>query len=278
MCSISFEAAGKKIGSLTVNLLRLVFGFTFLTITSTFIREVPFPVDAPFNAYVFLGISGFIGMFLGDLFMFEAFVLLGARITTLIMTLVPVITSLTAWVILGETLAFKDALAIIFTVGGIFLVMLYKGKNNKKINNISIKGISFAFMGVLGQALGLVFSKIGLVNYDPIAGTQIRLIIAFFAFIILITLKRKWHEVISGTKNSNAIKWIILGAFFGPFLGVSATLIALKLTSAGIVSTLSSTSPILVIPFSIIIFKEEVCFMEVLGAFLSVVGVSLFFI
>ena len=276
--SISFEVAGKKVGSLTVNIMRLIQGMIFLSITSFYVRGLPFPVDASLKEYTFLGISGFIGMFLGDLFMFESFVLLGARITTLIMTTVPVVTALSAWIMLGETLSFQEGIAILLTIGGIFLVMFNNGVKGEKKGKYPIKGILCAIGGVLGQALGMIFSKIGLGSYNPIGATQIRIIVATIAFIILISIRRKWGEVKSGIKNKKAFKWLIIGSFFGPFIGVTAMLIALKNTSAGIVSTLSSTSPILVIPFCILIFKERVRPIEILGAVISVGGASLFFI
>ncbi len=276
--SISFEVAGKKVGSLTVNIMRLIQGMIFLSITSFYVRGLPFPVDASPKEYTFLGISGFIGMFLGDLFMFESFVLLGARITTLIMTTVPVVTALSAWIMLGETLSFQEGTAVLLTIGGIFLVMFKSGVKGEKKEKYPIKGILCAVGGVLGQALGMVFSKIGLESYNPIGATQIRIIVATIAFIILISIRGKWGEVKSGIKNKKAFKWLIIGSFFGPFIGVTAMLIALKNTSAGIVSTLSSTSPILVIPFCILIFKERVRPIEILGAVISVGGASLFFI
>ncbi|MGB6128132.1 MAG: DMT family transporter [Psychrilyobacter sp.] len=276
--SIAFEIAGKKIGSLTVNMLRLIQGMFFLSITSLYMRGMPLPTDASLKEYTFLGISGFIGMFLGDLFMFESFVLLGARITTLIMTTVPVVTAIVAWVLLGETLSFKEGIAVFLTIGGIFLVMFYGNKKGETKEKFPIKGIFCAIGGVLGQSLGLVFSKIGLESYDPIAATQIRVIVATIAFIILISIKRKWGEIKKGAKNKRAIKWVVAGSFLGPFIGVTAMLIALKNTSTGIVSTLSSTSPILIIPFCVLILKERIKPIEILGAIISVGGASLFFI
>lgn len=278
VCSISFEAAGKKVGSLTVNIMRLLMGFGFLTITALYTRKMALPLDASIRSYTFLGISGFIGMFLGDLFMFEAFVVLGARITTLIMTMVPVVTALSAWVILGETLSPREMLAVLLTVGGIFLVMYTKGNGGGREKKFPLRGILCAAGGVLGQALGMVFSKMGVEGYDPIAATQIRIVVAIVAFILLITFRGRWGEVADGLKNRGAMKWIGIGSFFGPFLGVTAMLIALKNASAGIVSTISSTSPVLVIPFSVMIFKDRVSLVEVVGAVISVGGVSLFFL
>lgn len=276
--SISFEIAGKKVGSLTVNIVRLIQGMFFLSLTSLYMRGLPLPTDASLKEYTFLGISGFIGMFLGDLFMFESFVLLGARITTLIMTTVPVVTALTAWILLGETLSFQEGIAVLLTIGGIFLVMYYGNGRGEKKEKFPIKGILCATGGVLGQSLGMVFSKIGLESYDPIAATQIRIIVATIAFIVLISMRGKWGEVKEGIKDKKALRWLVVGSFFGPFIGVTAMLIALKNASAGIVSTLSSTSPILVIPFCILIFKERIKPIEILGAVISVGGASLFFI
>ncbi len=278
VCSVSFEAAGRKVGSLTVNISRLILGMILLMITTKVTRGLYLPIDAPIKSWTYLGISGFIGMFLGDLFMFESFVLLGARVTTLIMTLTPVVTTISAWIILGEMLSLQELLATFMTVGGILLVMYYKGRNIKEDKRINIKGIICAIGGVLGQSLGMVFSKIGLEGYDPIAGTEIRILIAMLAFIVLITIKKQWSEVIEGLKDKKAFAWIGLGSVFGPFIGVVAMLIALKYSEAGIVSTISSTSPVLVIPFSLIVFKERICIMEVVGALISVIGVSLFFI
>lgn len=276
--SISFEIAGKKVGSLTVNIMRLIQGMIFLSITSLYVRGIPLPIDASLKEYTFLGVSGFIGMFLGDLFMFESFVLLGARITTLIMTTVPVVTALSAWIILGETLNLKEGIAVFLTIGGIFLVMFYGKRKGERKEKFPIKGFLCAIGGVLGQSLGLVFSKIGLESYDPLAATQIRVIVATIAFIILISIRGKWGEVKKGIKNKAAAKWLIIGSFFGPFIGVTAMLIALKNASTGIVSTLSSTSPILIIPFCILIFKEKIRPIEILGAVISVGGASLFFL
>jgi len=275
--AISFEAAGKKVGSLTVNITRLVMAMVFLSITSVLTRGIMFPVDATIKSYTFLGISGFIGMFLGDLFMFEAFVVLGARITTLILTLVPVVTTISAWMILGEILAIREMIAIFLTVGGVFLVINNKRRKGEGNKSFPLKGIVCAVGGVLGQSLGMVFSKIGLEGYNPIAATQIRIIVGIVDFSILITFKGKWRKVTDGLKNKKAVKWIMLGSFFGPFLGVTAMLIALKNTSTGIVSTISSTSPILVIPFSMIIFKEKISMPEIVGTIISIGGVSLFF-
>ena len=71
---------------------------------------------------------------------------------------------------------------------------------------------------------------------------------------------------------------IIIGSFFGPFLGVSFSLLSVKYTETGIASTIMSLVPILIIPPVYFIYKQKVTIIEIFGAIVSVVGVSLFFI
>jgi drug/metabolite transporter (DMT)-like permease len=95
---------------------------------------------------------------------------------------------------------------------------------------------------------------------------------------IVITASRNWGKLCDAIKDHGAMKAITLGSFFGPFLGVSLSLLAVQYTATGIVSTITSIAPILIIPASILMFKEKVLPKEILGAFISIVGVTLLFI
>jgi drug/metabolite transporter (DMT)-like permease len=74
------------------------------------------------------------------------------------------------------------------------------------------------------------------------------------------------------------MKRITLGAFFGPFLGVSMSLLAVQHTRAGIASTIMAIVPILIIPPAVLIFKEKVTLKEFIGAVIAVGGVAIYFI
>ena len=102
--AIAFEIAGKKVGSLSVNLIRLVIAFIFLTGYNFVVRGLPFPVDATATQWLWLSISGIVGFVLGDLFLFQAYVVIGARISMLIMALAPFVAAIIGWFVLGETM------------------------------------------------------------------------------------------------------------------------------------------------------------------------------
>jgi drug/metabolite transporter (DMT)-like permease len=71
---------------------------------------------------------------------------------------------------------------------------------------------------------------------------------------------------------------ITLGAFFGPFLGVSFSLIAIRHTSTGVASTIMALVPIFIIPPSIWLFKHKITTREIIGTIVSLAGVFLFFL
>lgn len=102
--SISFESASRKVGSVAVNILRLVAGFIFISIFNLIRRGFIFPSDASFENWIWLSLSGFVGFVFGDLFLFKSYTIIGSRFSMLIMTLVPPITALTGWIIMNEQL------------------------------------------------------------------------------------------------------------------------------------------------------------------------------
>lgn len=276
---IAFESAGKKIGSLSLSYIRLYIAFILLCITAYFMRGIALPLDADLNNWIWLSLSGIIGFVLGDIFLFQAYIEIGSRISLLIMSAAPPLTALISFFILGERISALGLLGIFITMIGIGLVILSKNQGGSKVEfNRPVKGLIYASIGALGQALGLIFSKKGMGTYDPLAATQIRIIAAGIVLTLLITKNKKWPEILESMKNKSAMPALVAGSIFGPFVGVAFSLLAVKYTATGIVSSISSISPILVIPASIYIFKEKVTPKEILGAVVSIAGVILLFL
>lgn len=276
--AVAFESAGKRVGSLSVNFIRLVIAFVLLGIYTLFTRGMFLPIDATYANWLWLSVSGIIGFVLGDLFLFQAYVEIGSRISTLIMAAVPPITAITGFIFLNEKLTLLDVVGMFITVGGIALVILVKESNEKKVKfSHPFKGLVYAFIGALGQAFGLIFSKFGMGDYDAFAATQIRVIAGIVGFALVITCSKHWKKLISAAQDLRAMAGISIGAFFGPFLGVSFSLLAVQYITTGVSSTISSISRILIIPASIWVFKEKVSVKEIIGAFITIIGVALLF-
>ncbi len=280
--AIAFESASRKVGSVPVNIIRLIMAMMMLSLFSWIRRGQILPFDADAFNWQWLTISGLIGFVIGDLFLFKAFTVIGSRLTLLLMTLVPPIAAFVGWLILKETLSLIHLGGMALTLSGIAIVILHKRDKNKALGKVlqqvSLKGIFFALMGTIGQATGLVFSKYGMGDYDVFAANQIRVIAGVFGFAIVISFFKKWMAVGNALRNLKAMRLITIGAVLGPFLGVSLSLIAIKYTATGIASTVMSISPILILPATYAIYKQSVSWPEIIGALISIAGVAVFFL
>ena len=277
--AMSFEAAGKRVGSLAVNLIRLYIGFACLVAFCGITRGLPLPLDAPPHQWFWLSLSGIVGLALGDLFLFRALVILGARISMLIMALVPLLTTLLGWLVLKESVTAMSLLGMALTVTGIALVILQRNPGEMTFKTSQpVAGLLFALGGALGQAGGLILSKYGMGSYNAFASTQIRQIAGLVTLSVLYLFLKAWPRIWPALKNGRAMATLSLGSFFGPFLGVSFSLLALQNTNAGVASTIMAIGPVLIIPPAIILFKEKVTLKEVLGAVLAVAGVGILFL
>jgi drug/metabolite transporter (DMT)-like permease len=277
--ALAFESASKKVGSLPVNWIRLLVGFFFLSVFCFFYRGFPFPTDASPAAWFWLSLSGAVGFVLGDLFLFRAFVLIGSRIAMLIMALAPPMTALMGRIFLNEKMSRLSLLGMGLTLFGIAMVVLDRPTQEAPIKlSHPVTGILFALAGAVGQASGLILSKIGMADYSPFAATQIRILAGILGFTVIITVLKAWPRTLDAMKHGPAMARLSTGAFFGPFLGVSFSLIAIQHTKAGIASTIMSTVPILIIPPSVIFLKEKITLREIAGTLFAIAGVALLFL
>lgn len=276
--SVSFEYSGKKVGSLVLNLMRLVISLLIITVINFFITDGFINLSVSPEAFQALLISGLVGFVIGDMFLFQAFVEIGARISMLIMALAPPITAVLSYFLLDETLGLVQIFGMMLTFLGIAIVIMGKEKGSQKIVvKHPIKGITFAFLGAVGQALGLILSKVGVAELNPFVATEIRIFSGILGFILIITFTKKWPNFFSAFKNKTAMVGITIGSLFGPVVGVSLSLMAIKYTSTAIASTLMAIVPILIIPVTIFLFKEKVKTNEIVGAIVGVLGVAVIF-
>ena len=277
--ALSFEVAGKRVGSLSLNLIRLCVGFGFLTGFLTFYRGAPLPIDATSHQWVWLSLSGVIGFTIGDFLLFKSFILIGSRISMLIMALVPPLTALIGWAIMGEKLSPANLLGMAMVVGGISFVVLERSPDQKQVKlSRPLRGIIAALGGAVGQAVGLVLSKYGMAAYSAFASSQIRIIAGTAGFALVITVMQLWRRIGSALRDKKAMGAMTLGAFFGPFLGVSFSLLAVKHAATGVAATIMAIVPVLIIAPSVMLFKEKVNPREIAGAAVAVAGVAVLFL
>ncbi len=277
--ALAFESAGKRVGSLAVNLIRLVIAAVFLSIFCWATRGLPLPTDATGHAWAWLALSGVVGFTVGDLCLFRAFVVVGSRISMLLMALVPPMTALIGSALLGERLDGWDWAGMALTVGGVsWVVAERKRDGNGIVARPPVSGILLGLGGALGQAVGLVLSKHGMGDYHPFAATQIRVYAGIAGFAVLFLFIGWWPKVAAALRNRGAMARMSLGALFGPFLGVSLSLVAVQHTQAGVAATIMALVPVLILAPAALLKKERVTLRAALGAAIAVGGVALLFL
>jgi drug/metabolite transporter (DMT)-like permease len=291
--ALFFEHAGKRMGSIVLNIYRLAMaigmsGITLLIFTGAFV-----PLDAGYEAWLWLGISGLIGYVLGDYCLFNAYILIGSRFGQLFMTLAPPSAALTGLLILHEQMSAYAIVGMFITLFGIGLSIVGRTpEHTKKLKlKLPFKGILFGVGAGVGQGVGLVFSKLGMDYYTaaidvsdattafllPFASTQIRAVVGIAGFLVMLLWNGNRKAFAAACKDGKAMSTTAAGTFFGPFVGVAFSLMAVQYTEAGIASTLMALTPILILLPSYFYYKQKVTAKETIGAIISVIGVSLFF-
>jgi len=235
------------------------------------------PGHVSFYHLFWFGLSGIIGFAIGDMLLFRAFVLLGARISMLLMAMVPVFGTLIAWLFLGELLDLKQLFAVALVIAGIVWVVMEQQTREQKGNHYLI-GIMCGVGGAMGQALGLILSKKGLVDgYSALSGNMIRVFVAACVLWLITFIRGRIPATFRKLRDTKGTTTMIGGAFMGPFLGVWLSLVAVQHTYVGIASTLMAMPPIFLIPLSHWFFKEKISIGAIIGTVVAVVGVALIF-
>lgn len=279
--SVLFSISGRRVGSQVVNLMRLLLALGIILVMHRLTQNHWLPTAAEPWRWGWLLLSGVIGLTLGDAALFQALVYLGPRLTMLVMSLVPVVSSLLAWGLLGETLGFTAALAVPVTVVGVAWVVFEHGGNDEQVQaGKFVPGILFALGGMLGQSLGLITSRLGLVgDFPALSATLIRTISATAMLWVLPLVSGRVRQVIGSFWQDRGTMWLIIGGtIVGPVLGVLFSLIAIQNAPIGIASTLMSLTPIMILPIVYVVFKERISGRAFGGTLIALAGVALIFL
>lgn len=276
--SVCFTIAGRRVGSASVNLARLLMAWGLLVLLHLVLYGTPFPWQAGGARLGWLGVSGLIGFALGDAVLFEAFVLIGARLAMLLMTLSPLFSALLAWLFLGQSLSLPKVAAMALTLGGIAWVIW--GGGERGAHPHLLRGVLLGVGGALGQSVGLVFSKFGLAgDFPPVSANLIRVSAGLAALLLAFGASGRLRASLAGLQDGRSAAFIGLGAVTGPVLGVVLSLVAIARAPMGVAATLMSLSPVILLPVSRFGFGEKVGGHAILGTLLALAGAAaLFFV
>lgn len=303
------EYASKHIGQLATNVIRMAASLVLLSLTMLVFTGSPLPLYADGQTWLWLSMSGFVGYCFGDYCLFNSYIVMGSRFGQLFMTLAPPVAAISSWIIFGETMTPLAILGMIVTMLGIGISVLSKGQSDAEANRqrrakgsslftlhyslkIPLKGVLYGIGAGAGQGLGLVLSKLGMTYYQanipadcdtvlsimPFTSTFIRAITGMIGFTIVMLVTKQTKKVLHASMERRAMLVMCGAVIFGPFVGVSLSLMATLYTNPGIAQTIMAMTPIFILWPSWYLYRQKVTIREVIGAVISVVGVSLFFV
>lgn len=286
------EVASKRMGTLVLNVWRMLLTILLLGIVLWWTCGKPWPQYANTEVWKWFLASGFMGFVFGDYCLFNAYIVMGSRFGQLFMTLASPFAAIAAWLMMGETMGMLALLGMIVTLSGIGISIMGKDDDGTRHLKLPRKGILLGIGAGMGQGIGLVLSKQGLMHYAanipseatdvaammPFAGTQMRAVMGLIGFGATLIFLRKWRNMLRFFTDLRGAAAAMGAILLGPFFGVSLSLMAVGMTNTGVAQTLMSLTPILILWPSRLMFGTKISMQEVVGAVIAVAGASLFFI
>jgi drug/metabolite transporter (DMT)-like permease len=275
-----FAAAGRSMGSLVLNRLRIAFALLLLGTTLWVTRGSPWPHWATREQVGLLALSGFIGFVLGDSGYFRALVILGPGRASLIASLGPAMTALLGIPVLHEHLGPLAWLGMALTLGGIAWVLLERGHGRlDHVEGSWMVGVAAGALGALGQAGGYVVSKLALrTGIDPLSATVVRVTAAAVSIWAIAATQGALRPTLAALRDRRAAAFMAAGATMGPFLGVTLSLTALSFIEAGVAASITAIYPIFTILIASRVHHEKLTARTLAGALVAVAGVVVLFL
>ena len=280
MSSMIFSNVGGKAGAQTVNRGRLACSIFCLTLLHWVLEGSPWPATVTWDQLGWLTLSSIVGLVIGDAMLFQAFVLIGARLSMLLMSTVPIMGAVLAWLLFDETLRPIEMTGIAFGVGGVLIVIL--GKKGRPVGLTGrnyVIGILFGLGGAIGQVANLITAKYALIDgYSALSATWIRTLVAVIVMWGIALVLGRVRRTVTACIAPDVGKWLLLGALIGPAVGVWLSMMAVQNANVGIASTLMALPPVLLIVYEGIILRKPVGWQAVAGTCLAFAGVALLFL
>ena len=283
-----FTQAARRLGVNSLNHFRLILALLFIGVISFLLDYHSF--FGIFNsnylsAWLWLGLSGIVGLTIGDYFAFEMYKILGARLGSVLSTFAPAAALLLAWILIDEHISSIGILGIFITIIGVNYISLSK-KERKTVaddhQSAISKGIFLGILSALCQGAGLVLAKKGMmlenksgIVIHPFHANFIRLSIATVSLFIFTIITRNLNAVIFPIiiNKEGGIKYAIAGTVFGPVVGVSLSLYTISLIEPSVAQTIFSLVPVAALFIARILTKEKITTHSLIGVSVAMAGV-----
>lgn len=270
----------RALGAVAFNRIRMTLVFFMLAITATTYGGWQ---TIRMEDLGLLALSGFIGIFIGDTALFSGLSRLGPRRNSILFATNAPISAVLGYFVFSEILSLGAIAGCSLVMAGVVLSIIF-GKRRDQVHHWEdihgslFIGIGFGLMAGFCQAVGAIFAKPAMeAGAAPVAVSAIRVGIAAVCLLATMLSSQQRHNM-KGKLTLNLFGRIALSGFLGMGVGMSLLLFALSRESTGIVMTLSSMSPVMILPVMWFLTRERPAFGAAIGAALAVGGTSLIFL
>ena len=286
--SLAFAVAGREAGAQPLNQFRLYAALPLLFVLGFALVGKGWPSDASLERISLIGVSGILGLVIGDYGFFHALATIGPRLATVIMSLWPACT-VAINLLRGEDPTSGQLLGVGVTVAGVAMVLLGKREGAWRPDLTASQwlwGCVGALVGALGQASGFVMAGIAMEKgadlpsgVDPLLATIVRMCAATIGMQLIVCLQGRPLAMSKIVRNKKALVAAMIGVVCGPVLGVWMSMVgAARAVNTGVASALMATTPIFMLPVAMWFYKARVGPLGILGTILAVAGVAICFL
>ena len=240
-----------------------------------------------------LAASGVAGIAIAGTTYFATIYAVGPRITALLFALTAPFALALGYAALGETINASQGIGVVLVLGGVVLAIGVPGRFLKRSDSDPAipeeaaaimppstiagrmwPGICLGVITALGQAVGSLLARPAMAaGVEPFTAMALRSGLAALIFVALSAT-----PIGRGPQSPvefRSLALAVVSAFVGTALGMSLLMAALHGGNVGIVSTLSSMTPVLILPMVWIRSRRRPTSAAWFGALLAIAGTAL---
>ena len=280
LASTTYTLAGRTFGASVSMALSLVISLVFLLPIHQAMHGEIFPFGATGLRWLLLGSSSLAGFVISALLLLRAFQHIGPRLTMLVGSTSPIFAALLALIFLGQGLPAHAVVGIALVLGGVSWVVSEDAlRFFQAANNDYRRGLLLALASAAAQGASFVLMSEGVADgFSVMSASMMRTVFALAFLSAYIALRGKLRQNLELISTApRALTWLLVASLSGPVLGTTLVLVSLQYTSVGISSTLTGTTPILLIPLAYLVFGERITRRAVIGTLVAVAGVAVLF-
>jgi transporter family protein len=274
--SALIAVGAKRLHVVPLNLVRCLVSTLFFWMLLPFYGGWQALADIPPSAWPWLVVSVLGLLVIGDTLYFRSMDLAGVSWAMPVASINPLWAVLLAVFFVGEPLTWSLLGGALLVVLGIVLVSRPTGKAataNPADPRARRTGLLMALAVSILWALGLVALKPGTEGIHSVVANSFRQPLAALMLLGLSLLRGRWQDLKELDRRSWAV--IVVGSLVGTGLGAIFFIMAIQVAGAGRTAVLTSTSPILAIPFSVLWLHERPTRWTLAGTLFTTMGIAL---